>query len=771
MTPEGPTPLALARDYHTRGWAPVPVPFQGKGPRLRGWQDLRVTHETLSKHFNGKSGNVGVITGEASHGLVDIDLDWGNAGYLAPRFLPGTLSRFGRAGKPGSHWLYYVDPLPAYEKFTDPTQSGDQATILEIRGDGHQTIFPGSVHPSGELIRWEEDGDPTLVTGVELRMRASALAAACILAAHWPTGARQDAALALTGGLLRAGWPDEKVRRFLEFVALAASDEETPQRLKAEEYTATRLASGLTATGWPTLVDLVGRPVVDRVTTWLVIERPVPVADSNADGVESPVRPVIRTDSRFLRDLVVDAVDVLQQINASDPVVFRFGSALVRRTAVATDPLTPPVIGGLLERSANFTKLTKGGSSPSRAPSDMIQDLLALPDPRLPRLTGIATAPVFLPAGELLNRNGYHEASGLYVVLDGLEGVAAGSQGFQGFQFLTQELLCDFPFADEASRANAVAMFVDYFARFLIEGPRPLYLIDAPGPGHGKGLLAELFGIVTTGAPPPVMSLPSDNDEVEKRITALLLTAPSVVLLDNVVAIKSDALAALLTTRRWQGRVLGRSQMITAPNDATWLATGNNVVLGNEMPRRIVRIRLDAGVERPERRGGFRHQLPRWAHEHRADLVSACLSPVKGWLDAGRPRGDATLGRFEGWAETVGGIVTEAGGTAFLSNRDAPYTAAADTETLEWQAFCGQWWERFNAVAATSGELLSLAREKNLLLYVWGGRRDLAAQQRVGHALSEHRDRVIGEFRIRDAGRDGRTGANTYRLEEHAPPR
>src|SRR3712207_8239719 len=38
------------------------------------------------------------------------------------------------------------------------------STILEVRigggGKGAQTVFPGSVHESGEPIEWDRDGDP-----------------------------------------------------------------------------------------------------------------------------------------------------------------------------------------------------------------------------------------------------------------------------------------------------------------------------------------------------------------------------------------------------------------------------------------------------------------------------------------------------------------------------------------------------------------------------------------------------------------------------------
>jgi hypothetical protein len=60
--------------------------------------------------------------------------------------------------------------------------------LLEVRiggGDkGAQTVFPGSVHETGEPIDWEEDGEPSEVDGEELVERAKRLAALCLFARH-----------------------------------------------------------------------------------------------------------------------------------------------------------------------------------------------------------------------------------------------------------------------------------------------------------------------------------------------------------------------------------------------------------------------------------------------------------------------------------------------------------------------------------------------------------------------------------------------------------
>ena len=152
--PSARTPLDAARDYLARGWQPLPLPARAKAPRTRGWQHLRLTEPELAEHFGGTPGNIGVLLGEPSGGLVDVDLDSPEALALAERLLPPTASRFGRPSKPGSHRLYVAHPLPETEQFIDAGVDGTRpgAMLVELRATGAQTVFPPSVHPGGESV-------------------------------------------------------------------------------------------------------------------------------------------------------------------------------------------------------------------------------------------------------------------------------------------------------------------------------------------------------------------------------------------------------------------------------------------------------------------------------------------------------------------------------------------------------------------------------------------------------------------------------------------
>jgi len=149
--------LDLALEYLRRGWAPIPIPFRDKNPGRFGWQKERHTKDDWRQNCNnGQQINVGVLMGEPSGGLTDIDLDHPIALKLARFFLPVTGLTFGRRSKPESHWLYKCADPRRTEKYESVTRQANGKTetpmLVEIRGTGGQTVFPPSTHPSGEAV-------------------------------------------------------------------------------------------------------------------------------------------------------------------------------------------------------------------------------------------------------------------------------------------------------------------------------------------------------------------------------------------------------------------------------------------------------------------------------------------------------------------------------------------------------------------------------------------------------------------------------------------
>jgi hypothetical protein len=265
-----------ARKFINRGWSVVPVLPKSKRPVAEAWQHLRIVADDVDRYFPGEE-NVGVLLGEPSNGLTDIDLDANEAVRLAPEFLPTTPCRFGRAGKQSSHWLYQVHSAVKTTRFEDPDQTDASRTamLLELRSTGTQTVVPPSTHPSGEPIEWDTDNEPATVAAEDLVAAVHRLAIAAALGRHWPAqGARHEAALAAAGLLLRGELDADLVTRIITGAARVAGDAEWHERERDVRDTASRLAEGRPVTAGRRLPDLLagnGMLVVQRLTKWIAI--------------------------------------------------------------------------------------------------------------------------------------------------------------------------------------------------------------------------------------------------------------------------------------------------------------------------------------------------------------------------------------------------------------------------------------------------------------------------------------------------------------------
>jgi len=259
------TTLEAARTYHGRGWRIIPIARGSKAPSIERWRELAIPESGLQRYF-GNGENIGLVLGEASGGLVDVDCDAPEVRQIVNKFLPDTGLIHGRASSRGSHYWFCCITPPKSERLCDV----DGSVLVELRSTGLQTVLPPSVHPSGEPLEWERDGEPSSISPEALSLILHELGAVALIARHWPKlGQRNDTANALAGLLLRRGMTETKAADFVAAVAEAAKDDELRQRVRDVLSTGKRLASGGTATGAPTLSKLIGKDVVTRACEWL----------------------------------------------------------------------------------------------------------------------------------------------------------------------------------------------------------------------------------------------------------------------------------------------------------------------------------------------------------------------------------------------------------------------------------------------------------------------------------------------------------------------
>jgi putative DNA primase/helicase len=230
--------IAQASRYLSQGYAPIPVKYKEKAPTLARWHQIALCEKDLASHFGAEAKNIGIVLGARSNGLIDVDIDDDLALKLAPAFLPVTGMVFGRPSRQHSHWLYR-SAVTKTKKFTD-----DNGMIVEIRGDGQQTVFPGSVHASGEPVTFDLNGEPATADYEQLEFACTQLCIGTLLLRHWRDGTRHQLALAAAGWLAKNGWNEADVSRLIVAVARAAADGEADDRRMCVAKTYQRHASG-----------------------------------------------------------------------------------------------------------------------------------------------------------------------------------------------------------------------------------------------------------------------------------------------------------------------------------------------------------------------------------------------------------------------------------------------------------------------------------------------------------------------------------------------
>jgi len=403
----------------------------------------------------------------------------------------------------------------------------------------------------------------------------------------------------------------------------------------------------------------------------------------------------IPVTARQLHEISEDALAAIMAAN-NPPKVFKRAGRLQRIKEVndkryALEVLDEKSLRGIMSRTARYVKVTGEGEVDTKAPPDVARDILSMESwPGLPSIEAIIEAPVIRSDGTILAEEGYDEESRLYYIpapglqMPEIPDEPTKEEAEEAARWIMDEILVDFPFVDEASRANALAAMLTPIIRPAISGVVPMALIDKPQAGTGASLLMEVIAIIATGKPAEMISQPETEDEWRKSITSNLMAGNTLMCFDNVDRkLKASTLSRALTSQEWRDRILWQSEVTTMPNRATWMATGNNLLLGGDVARRSYWIRMDAKQAQPWTRDTFKHDdLTQWVKEHRGEILARLLIMVRAWYAAGCPKPEEKLpviGGFQQWTKTVGSILGYAGVKSFLANLADLYDQA-DTE-------------------------------------------------------------------------------------------
>lgn len=655
------------------------IALTGKRPVNKGWQKAEQPSLALVERWLRKGHNLGLLTGRSS-GILVLDDDSPDGSAAAALNLPPTVTVITGSGK-----KHYYFALP--EGLTLRNSVKSRIAGMDVRADGGQVVFPGSVHPDTQQpYRWAPSLSPRDVEIAPLPENVLDLL-------------RQGERTVPKFKLLQG---DAKGHRAAKY-AQAALDAEVANVLGASEgsrndtLNRAAFALGQLVAGGELDADVV-RDALQRAAEQVGLpetEASKTIGSGMAGGAKEPrtaPAPAAPPSSAFANaeeHLEVDnresiylyagwihraadqAEGVLQRQRPA--LFYQRGSWLVRVTMLAEagigrsiqykpviQEVTPAAVVDVLTRLVRFERFDQRTQEyyVVDCPERLAQTLLSRAGEwKLPTLTGVIDVPTLRRDGSVLSTPGYDASTGLLLI----PGATACSVPLFPTAEETQAaldrllfVLKEFPFLETVDRSVALAAMLTAAVRPSLR-TAPLFAFRAAKMGSGKSLLADVVSLIATGRPAAVMSQGADENEDKKRMLPILAEGDPVAVIDNIERpFGSAALCSILTQATWRDRVLGKSATLSLPTtNTTWIATGNNIVFVGDITTRVLVCDLDPKCERPEERK-FDLDLHQYIPEHRAELVAAALTLLRAYHVAERPKKDLpTFGRFEEWSDLI----------------------------------------------------------------------------------------------------------------------
>lgn len=326
------------------------------------------------------------------------------------------------------------------------------------------------------------------------------------------------------------------------------------------------------------------------------------------------------------------------------------------------------------------------------------------------------------------------------------------------------ELFGEFRFKDSRSKSVILALAVSEYVKYLYPTGtlRPAVLSQSNAPVSGKTLLIQMALSAVHGyhAATPY---PNKPEEVKKTVEAIFDAGNRIVFFDNVSGyFNHDAIAGLITSPLWTGRILQQTKMVTWRHEAQVCASGNNLKIGPDLLSRA----LIADLRQTEENPLLRRVKNPFSEERckciRPQFLAALWTLTKNWVDKERPEG-IVWGRFEAWCKTVGGIITAAG---YADPCEVITGAEVDVDGNDARALISAMGttglaekgpSRCVKTAVTPSEIRAFIENEELFSARMAGcKSPNAAGSTVGLILREWTDRDCAGYRLRNDGKPGK---------------
>lgn len=548
-------------------------------------------------------------------------------------------------------------------------------------------------------------------------------------------------------------------------------------------------ADGMPLAHWnPDRPDEVGKCADSACTKPCGTNVPPPPSFAPSPSGPSPDRPFVFVEDGKRHENVKIAAAALTKAGET----WQRGGRLVH---VARAPGEPPRIvetdhaklGVMLGRAADWgkPKKDKNGNVVEWPPCDPPKDDVAAvwsdaSSWDCGSLVGISDVPVLRPDGSLPKTPGWDAATGWLWMPGDLERFDVPDHPTEADARAALSLLAHlvslYSFKAPEHRSVALASLLDGIFRPSVD-VAPLILFDSSAPGTGKSKLAHASSCIATGHVCSPMA-PTNEEEQEKRITALLMQGARNVLIDNTVrAVGGPSLDAVLTSSRWSGRVLSSSRVVDLPNRTSWKSTGVNQRVKGDLVRRSLHCRVVTDAERPEERS-FAFDPVERALARRAELVRAVFVVERAHRLSGAVVNLPTFANFGEWSRRVREPLVWLGepdpvGTQKELREGADEAVAVYTDVLV------GWWDVFGPRQVTlrgAVEELSRKQSDSKVKHLSDALKDLVETDssdpqfctKLGYKLRPFLERPIDGKKLVPCGKKGENG-RFYRCENENP--
>ena len=328
------------------------------------------------------------------------------------------------------------------------------------------------------------------------------------------------------------------------------------------------------------------------------------------------------------------------------------------------------------------------------------------------------------------------------------------------------QLLEEFSFTKAADHAAALAAMLTAAVRPSLP-TAPMFHVRAHMAGSGKSYLCDLISAFATSRRSIPSSFPSDSEECRKLILAELLRAPAVMLFDNLTGdlVAHKSLCTVLSSEYFNDRILSVSKTATVSTRVLFLSSGNNVGPVQDMARRTITINLSPECEVPVTRT-FKHpNLVLDVLRDRGRYVSAALTIVVAWIQAGRPQSAGrALAGYGDWSD--------------LCRQPLLWLGCADPTTSVFEAIAADpdrevfgrlldaWQSVFGKAPAMVRDALKYAQtslDLREVLHEIAEERGEINRRKLGRWITRHAGRIVNGLRFVRAS--GNRSAEAWRVE------